>query len=46
RCRAIWAKKFGRPPETAEERGKQMRFLQYRGFSNDAIRRAMQGVDE
>ena len=36
----------GRPPETAEERGKQMRFLQYRGFSGDAIRRAMQGVDE
>jgi len=46
RCRAIWAKKFGRPPETAEERAKQMRFLQYRGFSGEAIRRAMQGADE
>ncbi len=46
RCRAIWARKFGRPPETAEERGKQMRFLQYRGFSGDAIRRAMCGADE
>lgn len=46
RCRAIWAKKFGRPPQSAEERAKQMRFLQYRGFSAEAIRRAMRGVDE
>jgi regulatory protein len=46
RCRAIWAKKFGHPPKTAEERAKQMRFLQYRGFSGDAIRRVMQGSDE
>jgi len=46
RCRTIWGKKFGRPPESAEERAKQIRFLQYRGFSGDAIRRAMQGVDE
>jgi len=46
RCRAIWAKKFGRPPESAEERAKQMRFLQYRGFSGEAIRRVMRGVDQ
>ncbi|MBS1143815.1 MAG: recX [Proteobacteria bacterium] len=46
RCRAIWARKFGHPPESAEERAKQMRFLQYRGFSGDAIRRALQGGDE
>lgn len=46
RCRAIWTKKFGRPPESAEERAKQIRFLQYRGFSGDAIRRAMCGADE
>ncbi len=46
RCRAIWAKKFGRPPESAEERAKQIRFLQYRGFSGDAIRRAMRGTDQ
>ncbi len=46
RCRAIWAKKFGRPPQSAEERAKQMRFLQYRGFSGEAIRRVMRGVDE
>lgn len=46
RCRAIWVRKFGQLPKTAEERAKQMRFLQYRGFSGDAIRRAMQGSDE
>jgi len=46
RCRAIWAKKFGHLPETAEERAKQMRFLQYRGFSGEAIRRVMRGVDQ
>ena len=46
RCRAIWAKKFGRPPQSVEERAKQMRFLQYRGFSGEAIRRVMRGVDE
>lgn len=46
RCRAIWAKKFGNPPESPEERAKQMRFLQYRGFSGEAIRRVMRGVDQ
>jgi regulatory protein len=46
RCRAIWAKKFGHLPETAEERAKQMRFLQYRGFSGEAIRRVMRGADQ
>ena len=46
RCRAIWAKKFGQLAQSAEERAKQMRFLQYRGFSGDAIRRVMRGVDE
>lgn len=46
RCRAIWVRKFGQPPKTAEERAKQMRFLQYRGFSGDAIRRVMRGVEQ
>ena len=46
RCRAIWVKKFGRPPQSAEERAKQMRFLQYRGFSGDAIRHVMSGAEE
>ena len=46
RCQAVWARKFGALPHSAEERAKQMRFLQYRGFSGDAIRRVMRGVDE
>ncbi len=46
RCRAVWTRKFGALPQSAQERAKQMRFLQYRGFSSDAIRRTMRGVEE
>ena len=41
RCHAVWARKFGSLPQTPAERGKQMRFLQYRGFSSEAIKQAM-----
>jgi len=46
RCRAVWRKKFGNSPASAEERAKQMRFLQYRGFSGEAIRRVLRGEEE
>jgi regulatory protein len=46
RCQSVWSKKFGHLPQTAEERAKQMRFLQYRGFSGDAIRRVMRGASQ
>ncbi len=46
RCRAVWARKFGRLPSDAAERGRQMRFLQYRGFSGEAIRGVMRGAEE
>jgi len=46
RCQRVWAKKFNGLPQTAEERARQMRFLQYRGFSGEAIRRVMRGVEE
>ena len=46
RCRAVWVRKFGTLPQSAEERAKQMRFLQYRGFSGDAIRSVMRGEEE
>lgn len=46
RCQAVWARKFRELPQSAAERAKQMRFLQYRGFSGDAIRRVMRGADE
>ena len=46
RCREAWKKKFGDLPNSAEERAKQMRFLQYRGFSGESIRRVLRGDDE
>jgi len=46
RCRAVWARKFGRLPVDASERRRQMRFLQYRGFTGEAIRGVMRGADE
>jgi len=38
RAREIWRRKFRVAPKTREERARQMRFLQSRGFSFDAIR--------
>jgi len=46
RCQSVWARKFGELPKSAAERAKQTRFLQYRGFSGDAIRQVMRGADE
>nr|MBL8410807.1 recombination regulator RecX [Dechloromonas sp.] len=46
RCQSVWQRKFGELPKSAEERAKQMRFLQYRGFSGEAIRRVMRGENE
>jgi len=46
RCLAVWQRKFGQPAQTPEERAKQVRFLQYRGFSSEAIRRALRGIEQ
>jgi regulatory protein len=46
RAREVWSRKFGSPPADANERAKQMRFLQQRGFSSGAIRAALRGVGE
>jgi regulatory protein len=45
RCCEVWRRKFGTLPLDAKERGKQMRFLMLRGFSQRAIQDAMKGVD-
>ena len=45
RAREVWRRKFRSAPGTREERAKQIRFLQSRGFSFDAIR-AVTGVTE
>ena len=46
RARAVWLRKFRNPGRTREQRAKQMRFLQSRGFSFDAIRVVIRGADE
>ncbi len=46
RAQDVWRKKFGRPPEDAAERAKQMRFLITRGFAAEVVRRVVQGGDD
>ena len=46
RARDVWRRKFRVAPKTREERARQMRFLQSRGFSFDAIRAVVCGSDE
>ena len=46
RAREVWRRKFRVAPRTCEERAKQMRFLQSRGFSFDAIRAVVGGPGE
>jgi regulatory protein len=45
RARAILERKYGKVPGDAAERAKQIRFLQQRGFSHDAIRAAMRAME-
>lgn len=46
RCRQVWARKFAALPESADTRARQIRFLQYRGFSVDVIRQVLRGEDQ
>lgn len=41
RARAVWAGKFGKPPQDRSEWAKQARFLQGRGFSAGTITRLL-----
>ena len=45
-ARAVWRKKFGRLPRNASERGKQIRFMQGRGFDMDVIRKVLRQSDD
>jgi regulatory protein len=45
RAYGVWRRKFDHPPSNAAERAKQSRFLQQRGFSMDAIKFALRGID-
>lgn len=46
RALEVWRKKFGKKPDSAAERARQMRFLQQRGFSHDAIKAALRSATE
>lgn len=41
RARAMWARKFGNVPADAREWARQARFLQFRGFSSEVIRKIL-----
>ena len=46
RARDVWRKKFGTPPEDANARAKQIRFLLSRGFGAEVVKRVVAGADE
>ncbi len=41
RAREVWRRKFRSLPKTREDRARQIRFLQSRGFSFDAVRQIL-----
>ena len=43
RARDIWLRRFGTPPQTPQERARQMRFLASRGFAGDVVRKVVAG---
>jgi regulatory protein len=45
-ARAVWRKRFGRPPTDLKERARQARFLAGRGFSSEVIRQVLAGETE
>lgn len=42
RIHQVWQKKFARPPQDMLEKGRQTRFLLYRGFSQQDVNRLFQ----
>ena len=42
--RALWQRRFGRPPENEREKARQVRFLQARGFALSAILKLLRGA--
>ena len=45
-ARGVWQRKFGTVPQDEKEKAKQVRFLQSRGFSMDAIFKVLRFDDE
>ncbi|HRO61088.1 MAG TPA: recombination regulator RecX [Burkholderiaceae bacterium] len=46
RAHALWLRRFGHPPESPQERARQMRFLVARGFRSDVVRRVVAGAGQ
>ena len=46
RAKALWDKRFGRPPAALAERAKQVRYMMARGFSRSVVSRIILGADE
>ncbi len=42
-ARAVWLKRFGKPPASLRERARQARFLEQRGFDPEVIRQVLGG---
>lgn len=46
-AKKIWRKKFGgKMPSSLQERAKQVRFLQYKGFNTEQIKNVLKATDE
>ena len=45
RAKAVWLRKFGGGVVSSEDRARQYRFLQMRGFSSDVIRRVLREAE-
>ena len=43
RARGVWERKFGQPPASEQDKAKQIRFLQSRGFGWEVIGRVIKG---
>jgi regulatory protein len=43
RAHALWVRRYGEIPQTAEDKARQMRFLAGRGFAAEVIRRVVRG---
>ena len=46
RARAMWLRKFAEPAVTINDRNKQVRYLQSRGFGFDVIKRVINGASD
>ncbi|MGE5162372.1 MAG: recombination regulator RecX [Betaproteobacteria bacterium] len=46
RARAVWTRRFGELPATQQERARQARFLQSRGFSAESIGKVLRGLPD